>query len=70
MTQLHRDNEKKRVELIAQGCRVDIHEDSGKYCCHIEPRRGELPPVYKDTPDEAFEIAWSNYTQGTGRLGG
>jgi hypothetical protein len=70
MLSLTPENQRKRAELIAQGCRVDMHEDGGKFYCHVEPRRGDLPPVYKDTPDEAFETAYSNYTQGTGRLGG
>jgi hypothetical protein len=67
---LSAENDRRRAELVARGCRVDIHEDAGKFCCHIEPRNSELPPVYKDSPDEAFETAFSNYHDGTGRLGG
>ena len=70
MVQLHQENERKKSALIAKGCRIDLHEDAGKFCCHIEPRRGDLEPVYKDTPDEAFETAYSNYTDGTGHLSG
>lgn len=70
MATLNPENTRKRDELVAAGCAVEIHADHGKFFCHIGPPNNELPPVYKDTADEAFETAYSNHTQRTGRLGG
>lgn len=70
MHDLNPTHRQQRDALIARGVKVHLATDHGKFYCHIGERDNDLPPVYKDTADEAFETAYSNYSQGTGKLSG
>lgn len=70
MHDLNPTNHPQREALIARGVKVQLSTDHGKFYCHIGERDNDLPPVYKDTADEAFETAFSNDSLGTGKLSG